>query len=254
MKRLLLSFLTAGALMPAALAATASATPVLHTAIAGGAAGTVPGVVQISTPTQYCTGALIAPTVVLTAAHCVSDVRRPATIKVHTPDHRQTLTVSRFVTAPGFDATTHVNDAAVLILKTSARGQTLPVLATEPVTGTGAKITGYGQHTYTSSVANVAYEASTTIGSFSACQRTWAKFGSAIPSSDMCAQNVSNAQTTLTRGDSGGPLLVKSSAGGWAIAGINDLVLIPNDVYTGQIPQAFTRVSAIHGWIQSQIG
>ena len=47
---------------------------------------------------------------------------------------------------------------------------------------------------------------------------------------------------------------MKSSAGRWSIAeGINDLVVIPNDVYNGTIPQAFGRVDTLRPWIESQI-
>jgi secreted trypsin-like serine protease len=265
MKRLLiLSFLAAGTLVPTSLAraASASASPTptsvhtsvkMHTDIAGGAVGSVAGVVEISTPSQYCTGAVIAPKVVLTAAHCLEDVTSPGTIQVRVQHAHQMLTVSRFYKAPGFNPATHDDDAAVLILKSPAKGATLPVLRTEPLTGTGARITGYGQHTYTSAVASVAYQADTTIQSFASCQAAWGRFGSAVPSSDMCAENSSDTSTTLTRGDSGGPLLVKSQAGDWAIAGINDLVVIPNDVYSGTIPQAFERVDTIRAWIESKI-
>ena len=264
MKRtLLFSSLTAALLVPAplALAASQTARPTSTSAhgatsmrsdIAGGAVGSVPGVVAITTSSQYCSGAVIAPKIVLTAAHCLEDAGNKSSIGVRLNGTKKHLRVSRYVRAPGFDPTSHENDAAVLILKSPASAPALHVLAAEPVPGTGATITGYGQHTYTSTVAHVAYSADTTVQSVASCQAAWAQFGGAVPSSDICAEN-STDDATLTRGDSGGPLLVKSGDGSWGIAGINDLVVIPNDTYDGAIPQAFGRVDTIRPWIESEI-
>ena len=74
-----------------------------------------------------------------------------------------------------------------------------------------------------------------------------------MPASDICAENSPYDNDTVTRGDSGGPLLVKSAAGTWRIAGINDLIVIPNNVYSGGIPQAFGRVSTLRPWIEGEI-
>ena len=264
MKRLLLlGSLTAALLVPAALpvAASATARPTpsvtrastnMHTDIAGGVAGSVAGVVAITTSSQYCTGALIAPRIVLTAAHCLDDVKNPSTIAVRPNQTHQNLGVSRFYRAPGYNAATHVNDAAVLILNSPAKVRPLGLMSAEPAAGTAARITGYGQHTYTSGVAHVAYSASTTVQSLSACQAAWAAYGSAVPSSDMCAGDAASNAATITRGDSGGPLLVQSQ-GNWRVAGINDLVVIPNDAYSGAIPQAFTRVDTIRPWLVAKI-
>jgi trypsin len=264
MKRaLLLSSLAAALLVPApaALAASQTARPTptsvsaesnLHPEIAGGAVGSVPGVVAITTASQYCTGAVIAPRIVLTAAHCLDGVTNPSTIQVRLNDTNQTLRVTRDYKAPGFNPTTHVNDAAVLILKSAAKVTPLAVMSAEPAAGTAARITGYGQHTYTSAVARVAYSADTTVQSFASCQTSWAEYGGAVPSSDICAGDAPYNTATLTRGDSGGPLLV-SSGGHWRIAGINDLVEIPNDTYNGAIPQAFGRVDTIRPWIEGKI-
>jgi secreted trypsin-like serine protease len=272
MKRILaLNFLAAAMLVPASVAQAASpnaspssasvhgtskvhmhGTTKVHNYIAGGAVGSVPGVVAIVTPSGYCTGAVIAPKIVLTAAHCVADVTKASTIRVRFDHAHQNLGVSRYYTAPGFSPATHNNDAAVLILKSRSKEPALEVARAEPAAGTGARITGFGQHTYTSAVASVAYYANTTIQSFASCQATWAQFDSAVPSSDICAENAAY-NATLTRGDSGGPLLVKTGSGNWSIAGINDLVVIPNDVYNGAIPQAFGRVDSIRPWIEGKI-
>jgi secreted trypsin-like serine protease len=265
MKRLLtLSFLAAAVLVPASVAMAASppetpatthahAKNAVHSYVAGGAIGSVPGVVAISTFGENCTGAVIAPKVVLTAAHCLHNVLDKGTIRVRFDHTHQNVGVSAYYTAPGYDAGTHIDDAAVLILKSPSKESALAVVSREPLAGTDAMITGYGQQTYTSAIPTVAYHADTIIQSFASCQSSWAEFDTALPSSDMCAQNSPYDNDTVTKGDSGGPLLVKSPAGHWRVAGINDLVVTPNDAYNDAIPQAFGRVNTIRPWIESEI-
>jgi len=224
----------------------------MHNDIAGGAVGSVAGVVAVSTFSENCTGAVIAPKVVLTAAHCLNDVLDKGTIRVLLNHTHQNLGVSAYYIAPGYDSETHYDDAAVLILKSPSKEPALGVVSREPPAGTDAMITGYGQQTYTSAVTSVAYHANTTIQSFASCQGSWAGYDTALPTSDICALSAGN-NDTVTKGDSGGPLLVKSPAGSWRVAGINDLIVTPNGAYNDGIPQAFGRVNAIRPWIQHEI-
>ncbi len=256
MKRLRSIGVTSAVFAALALFATvvgpAQAASLMHADVAGGAPGSVPGVVAITTSREHCTGAMIAPRVVLTAAHCLEGAGRPAGIRVR-PDHtHRNLVVSRYYLAPGFDSASHYDDAAVLILDSPSKLPVLTVARSEPAAGSAATITGYGQQTYTSDATTAAYSAATMIQSRAYCQGVWAGLGDAVPSSDICAQAPNNSDT-VTRGDSGGPLLMKSASGSWVIAGINDLVVIPNDVYSGAIPQAFGQVATIRPWLESTI-
>jgi secreted trypsin-like serine protease len=239
--------------LSAAFVGQARAISVMHADVAGGAVGSVPGVVAITTSSEHCSGSLIAPRVVLTAAHCLEDAGNTAGIRVLANRAGQTLGVSRYYLAPNFDPATNFDDAAVLILKSSSSAPVLSVARSEPAAGSGATITGYGQLTYTSGATSAARSAGTIIQSLVYCQGVWAELGDAVPSSDLCAQNTPYNNDTITRGDSGGPLLMKSQAGRWVVAGINDLVVIPNDVYSGAIPQAFGRVDTIRPWIEHKV-
>jgi secreted trypsin-like serine protease len=225
----------------------------MHADVAGGAVGSVAGVVSIRTSSEYCTGSMIAPRVVLTAAHCLEGLRKPASIRVR-PDHsRRSLRVSRYYLAPGFDSVSHDDDVAVLILRSPSKSPVLAVARAEPAAGSGATFTGYGQHTYTSGPTTAAYSAGTIIQSLAYCQGIWGELGDTVPSSDFCGENSPYDNDTVTRGDSGGPLLTLSSTGSWVIAGINDLVVIPNDVYNDAIPQAFCQVATLRPWIEGKI-
>ena len=257
MRRVRSISVTLPVLVAVALSATSVAQArvgsVMHADVAGGAAGSVAGVVAITTSSEYCTGAMIAPKVVLTAAHCLEGTHGTAGIRVRPGYTHQNLGVSRYYLAPGFNSTSSYNDAAILVLRSPSTAPALPVASSEPAAGSGATITGYGQQTYTSGATAVAYSADTIIQSVAYCQGIWGQFGAAVPSSDLCAQNAPYDNDTVTRGDSGGPLLMKSPTGSWVIAGINDLVVVPNDVYSGAIPQAFGRVDTIRPWLESMI-
>ena len=215
--------------------------------IIGGKPGSVNGVVAITANGAGCTGSQVAPRVVLTAAHCMQGVTAYSQIRVRLQYSNQTLGVSRFYYAPGFNSTTHYNDAAVLILNGTARETSLPIASVEPNPGAIALITGYGEHTFGGGAVTTPYYAYTVMQSFAYCQ---SKF--AIPTSVVCAQDYPKNDNTITRGDSGGPLLM-ASGGRWVIEGITDLVDAPGNRYYGNLPQAFTRVDTLRAWVESLI-
>src|SRR5947208_526351 len=84
--------------------------------------------VAVFTPNSLCTGAVIAPTKVVTAAHCVGN---PLTMLVRANSTAafaggEVLTVTSAAIAPGF-GNGFVNDLAVLTLKSATTAMPIPL-------------------------------------------------------------------------------------------------------------------------------
>lgn len=222
---------------------------------------------------QYCGGTLVAPTIVVTAAHCVVDGRSPmlaseivvgSGIDLRDPD--TVVRVSRIVVHPDYSARRTLNDIAVVHLAAALSGvDTMPV-ATEddPASltagGRSAWSAGWGttRAGRTSSAPDRFLVADLTLFPRTACGGgdAWTLdgvrftgFGSSRsgwgqwtvdPATMLCASGVSGGERVDTcQGDSGGPLV----AGTGAQRRLVGVVSWGIDC-GGRTPGVYTRVSA----------
>ena len=140
-----MSILRRAAVLVAALGGFAvSAAP-----ITGGSASDDGSVVAIAqSSTVICSGAIIAPHAVLTAAHCLSDARLPDVVEGPVPatgvHHR---VVGAFV-HPDYNPDTFDHDLAVVVVEDVLAGAPLPYASTLPaaaVPGAIVRVVGYGR-------------------------------------------------------------------------------------------------------------
>ncbi|MDR9371969.1 serine protease, partial [Conexibacter sp. JD483] len=253
-------------------AAQAASRPRAQASVVGGTtaqAGVFSSVVFITAQTSAarataCSGTVIAPTVVLTAAHCVVDeathtVRPTSAIVVtagsldRTSGAATEVGAARIAVHPDYDPGALSSDAAVIRLSSP--------LALAPVTladggdaalaapGTAATFAGFGATSGTSTEASTRLlTAATTVLADDVCQRLLgANFVAAVT---LCAVDAGRFAVSTCRGDSGGPLLTQRGDGAWVQLGITSWGSLGCNT---RVPQAFTRVSAIAPWISSQL-
>lgn len=221
----------AGALLPLAGATAASA----DSAVVGGSPTTTaqhPYVVALASPSrfgsaragQFCGGVVVAPTKVLTAAHCMGDDilgKGPDNIgDLHVIAHRDRLTggggyvvpVASYSVDPSYDPSTNANDIAVLTLRTAlpASYAIAPARPGDPAAQAGnqAQVLGWGDTTGQGDYADSLRETPVSVLPDAQCQRAYPGGGAGTyeASSMLCAGSPQGGHDAC-QGDSGGPLV-----------------------------------------------
>jgi secreted trypsin-like serine protease len=241
-RRLLALLVLVFALVPA----TASAEP----AIVGGAVADQPYPFTVSLHSSsgklFCAGALIAPTWVVTAAHCAFD-KTPAGISVRagTNDVGQggdVAQVAGIVVNPAFNTQKPAGDIALLRLAAPAAATPI-ALATAAAPGTATRILGWGQTCPKVNCGDIPtnlQQLDTHIVEGAKC--TAGFDGTA----ELCTDNP-GGKSGACFGDSGGPEIVRDGDH-WLLVGVTSR---PgnNDPVCASAPSIYTSVVAYAPWI-----
>jgi hypothetical protein len=205
-----------------------------------------------------CSGTVVAPNVVLTAAHCAENLQTgipndPAgyrvltgNVDVSSPDATtQVSSVSRVIVCGCFDRHTAVGDVALLELSTPTTAPAI-ALAAKPSGSAAAVMAGWG-NTYFAEAEAVTHLrwAPTLLQPAGTCEREASPFS---PASEICTVG-SPAGTAVCNGDSGGPLLepMPSAVGGMVQIGVASHVYGRCDTTKSSV---FTRVDAVSEWVE----
>lgn len=203
---------------------------------------------------QFCGGVVVAPTKVLTAAHCMgrevlggepwqlSDFKVIAGRSALLGQGGQEVRVSDTWISPEYDPTANTNDIAVLTLasplpQSYVIGTALPGDTAE-TPGTAADVYGWGDTTGNGTYASALRSARVQVLPDAACERAYpGGFGAAYQADTMLCAGDPQGGRDACQGDSGGPLVAQGRLIG--------LVSWGSGCGQPENPGVYTRVSTV---------
>jgi secreted trypsin-like serine protease len=212
-----------------------------------------------------CTGTVVSPRVVLTAAHCLIDdaAVRPAdefVVVTGTTDLRavnpaNVFGVGQVVVYPGFELEELHGDAGLLVLSRSTSSPAIRMTTSSDLgllsAGTPVVIAGWGGTGGRSPASPVLQAAETVVQRPGYCQRAVAAYYLFFsPQVQLCAVDPPSFSTATCHGDSGGPAIARDPSGNLVEVGITSLGEPECSTYD---PNVFTRVDRISSWVSRWI-
>jgi secreted trypsin-like serine protease len=209
-----------------------------------------------------CTGSLIAPTVVLTAAHCVTDgttgelVVEPDLTFVTLGRHRlgdasgEQLPVERITVHQGWEPKSFRNDLALLTLARPAGSRPIELADADDSAEYGTAV-GWGTTQMGGPASDRLFAVQLPIVAHERCDLRYSRTDVDYdPKLNVCAGGEGGRDTC--QGDSGGPLMVPDGAGGWKLLGVTsygDGCALPD------VPGVYAWVGgdALGGWIRARL-
>jgi trypsin len=250
---------------------TAPAAPGAKASIIGGAVASIadfPSLAFIAAQTGKnqgfaCTGTVIAPRVILTAAHCVEDLEvggfTPANryaiatgqAEPHQTPRDEILRVSETHVFPGFDPGNTHGDAALLVLTRPTPAPAIPLAgaADSALYAGGAEVllAGWGlTRANAKSAPESLRSTSAVVLNGESCKQQTRSFNPPYSSAvEMCTADLPDLANGNCFGDSGGPALAHRPDGSLVEIGITST---GGPKCSTKLPNIFTRVDSVSTW------
>jgi trypsin len=210
---------------------------------------------------HFCGGSLIAPDVVLSAAHCAGGDYK-AIIGRHSLQDTdgEEMIVKTEMMHPSYDSSTTDNDFVLIFLESSVTLDVDLVTVSPDVVAAGTDVTvmGWGDTDKAEDVKTLAtelleVEVTTMTNEECALSKStevgWEfDYSGQITDNMMCAENVADKDSC--QGDSGGPLVIRQESGDDLQVGVVSwgIGCAHND-----FPGVYARISAQYDWIQKNV-
>jgi secreted trypsin-like serine protease len=259
--------LLATALAPAAVQASAPA----QASIVGGGIAQIadfPSLAFIQAGNKQnggfqCTGTVISPRVILTAAHCVEDldaggltpageyVVATGFLDPHQAKPADLLRVASTHVFPGFDPGIVRGDAGILILATPTTAPPIPLATTADAAlyegGAGVLVAGWGlRRAEATAEPSRLRTASTLVQEAPFCKRKTQSYDATYSTADqMCTLDSPAHKVGDCFGDSGGPAIAARADGSPVEIGIASVVAAGCST---TLPNIFTRADLVSTW------
>jgi secreted trypsin-like serine protease len=212
---------------------------------------------------EACSGTIVAPRVVLTAAHCVTDPNagdyRVITGNVDWTQEsaRQVSPVTQTVTFPYWERDSHYGDAGLLVLSTPTTAPAIAPATLDDVAllraGRSAVVAGWGLTSASDkNPSNILRVGAVQLQKPSYCGRRAAELHDAFqPAGMLCTIDSRDFLTGPCSGDSGGPLLMTRADGTVAEIGITSG---GEQQCSARFPGYYTRADLVANWVNAWIG
>ncbi|KAL9189038.1 hypothetical protein ACHAXT_011528 [Thalassiosira profunda] len=249
-----------------------------HTRIIGGIEA-IPTLYAVSLQDEvghFCGGSLIAPNVVLSAAHCRQGIaseedKYTAVVGRHdlgdTGDGEEVL-VSTEIVHPDYDDWTTDNDFLILILDNPVSAPVVEVSSDVVPVGSAVTVMGWGDTHPSDSIQTISEELMETevfVVSNEQCEQSTGRIGGLelfgvsiggveesyegkITTNMMCAEHATQ-QRDSCQGDSGGPLVVRSDEGDKLVGVVSWGFECAHEAFPG----VYSRVSSQFEWISDTV-